>query len=192
MYNVRIYNMQMHRTQRPIAITLGTSFQIAVGAILALAWCIIYAGLHPFLDPEADHLAIIAQISTFIQLFFALMIVTEVLKAGGVPDAITTACLLMSNAVVTLSTVLGPIAVSLAAAALANLAALLGFRGASKEEEKSAVAKPLSISDKDKLASILRRREGFDLTMHISMKAKEANLNDDASTLTSKLVREAL
>ena len=111
-YEPRCYYFESLECLRRLALTGmlifisdGTTFQIAAGATVALGCFLVYAQEAPFMDDDADALATVAQMSTFTQLFFALLIATNVLAEAEppIPDIVVTTLMLIANIVVMVS-----------------------------------------------------------------------------------------
>ena len=117
-YEPRCYYFESYECVRRLMLTGmlifiadGTNFQIAAGTCCSLLWYTIYNQEAPFMDEEADAIGTVAQMSTFTQLFFALLIGTGVLLEADppIPDVVITTLMLISNVMVMVTSMLKPL-----------------------------------------------------------------------------------
>ena len=89
----------------------GGCFYIDASGKFTSEYNTIYNQDAPFLDDEADVIATVAQMSTFTQLFFALLIGTCVMLEADppIPDVVITTLMLVSNIMVMVTSMLKPL-----------------------------------------------------------------------------------
>ena len=76
----------------------GTAKQVMVGEFVAIGALVLYGGIGPFLDDSADRLATFAQLSTFMTLHIAFLLLVALDEIESLlPDSLLGSCMVILN-----------------------------------------------------------------------------------------------